>query len=136
MPIKARSLWIEGYKSVVDNGRSHSVVVDLPPDLGGSDQGPTALELAVMSLAGCVTTIFSIVAKKMRLNYDELEAYVEAEKGEVTVEKAKLTLKVRTSAPRERVETAFKRTMEICPVGVLFSKADVEIEENLEVVSC
>jgi len=133
--MKARSIWVEGFKSILDNGRTHSVVVDLPSDLGGSDQGPTALELAVMALAGCVTTIFAIVAKKMRLSYEKLEAYVEAEKGEVTIEKVKLTLKVKTDAPPERVEAAFKRTMEICPVGVLFSKAGVGIEERVEVLS-
>lgn len=133
MPMKARSVWIEGYKSVVDNGRTHSVVVDLPPEMGGSDQGPTALELAVMAFAGCVTTIFAIVAEKMHLEYSGLEALVEAEKGEVTVEKAKLVLRVKTRAPREQVERAFKRTMEICPVGVLFKKAGVEVEERIEI---
>ncbi len=135
MPMKARSIWIGGFKSVLDNGRTHSLVVDLPPDLGGSDQGPTALELAVMSLAGCVTTIFAIVAKKMRLDYEKLEAHVEAEKGEVTIESVRLTLRVKTNAPPERVRVAFKRTMEICPVGVLFSRAGVKIEENVEIVS-
>ena len=132
--MKARSTWIEGVKSVVDNGRTHSIVVDLPASLGGTDQGPTALELAVMALAGCISTIFAIVARKMRIEFEGMETLLEAEKGEATIEKVKVVLKVRTKEAKERVERAFKRTMEICPVGILFEKAGVQVEKSLEIV--
>jgi len=134
MAMKARSRWIEGFRSVLDNGRRHSVVVDLPENLGGADTGPTALELAVMALAGCITTIFSMVAKKMRLEFEGAEAVVEAEKGEATIEKCTITLKVKTKEPRERVERAWELTWKTCPVGILFARAGVEVEHRVEVV--
>ena len=133
--MKSRSKWIEGFRSALDNGRKHCLVVDLPENLGGTDLGPTALELAVMALAGCITTIFSIVAKKMRLEFESLEAIVEAEKGEVTIEKCTVTLKVKTKAPRETVERAWKLTWKNCPVGALFEKAGVEVKHEIEVIS-
>jgi len=133
--LKSRSRWIEGFRSALDNGRKHSVVVDLPENLGGTDLGATALELAVMALAGCITTIFSIVAKKMRLEFESLEAIVEAEKGEVTIEKCTVTLKVKTKAPRETVERAWKITWKNCPVGALFEKAGVEVKHEIEIIS-
>jgi len=133
--MKARSKWIEGFKSALDNGRKHSIIVDLPENLGGTDLGPTALELAVMALAGCITTIFSIVAKKMRLEFEELETTVEAEKGEVTIEKCTLTLKVKTKAPKEVIERAWRTTWKNCPVGVLFEKAGVKVEHKIEILS-
>ncbi|HDD56549.1 MAG TPA: OsmC family peroxiredoxin, partial [Nitrososphaeria archaeon] len=40
MPVmKARSIWIGKYRSVLDNLRGHSVVVDLPPAKNGEDTG-------------------------------------------------------------------------------------------------
>lgn len=42
---------IKDFKICVDDGRAHSVSLDLPPELG-IDMGPTALELGVMSYAG------------------------------------------------------------------------------------
>ncbi len=133
--MKAASAWISGFRSVVDNGRTHSVVVDLPREQGGEDLGPTALELALMSLAGCVGTIFAIVARKRGLSYESLKVELEAEKGEKTIESVKGVMKVKTAASREEVETTLRLTMEICPVGLIFEKAGIkpEIKVELEV---
>ena len=78
--MEANVVWIEGYKSVLDNGRGHSVTVDLPPESGGTDVGPTGLELAIMALAGCATTIFKLVAAKRKLTYESLKISLNAEK--------------------------------------------------------
>jgi putative redox protein len=132
--MRAISIWISGFRSAVDNGRAHSVVVDLPRDQGGEDLGPTALELALMSLAGCIGTIFAIVAGKRKLGYESLRVELEGEKGEKTIEKIRGVLRIKTSASREEVETALKLTMEICPVGLIFEKAGIkpEIQVKLE----
>ncbi|MCL7386774.1 MAG: OsmC family protein [Thaumarchaeota archaeon] len=132
--MRAISIWISGFRSAVDNGRAHSVVVDLPRDQGGEDLGPTALELALMSLAGCIGTIFAIVAGKRKLSYESLRVELEGEKGEKTIEKIRGVLRIKTSASREEVETALKLTMEICPVGLIFEKAGIkpEIQVKLE----
>jgi len=133
--MKARSVWISGYRSVIDNGRGHSVVADLPPENGGEDTGATALELAVMALAGCITTIFKIVAEKRKLDYSDLTVEIDAEKGEKTIEKCKATLIIRTSASKEEVEKTLELTEKICPVGILFEKAGVSITWEVKVES-
>ena len=43
--IKAKATWVENVRSIVDNQRTHSVVCDLSAPAGGTDSGPTALEL-------------------------------------------------------------------------------------------
>lgn len=126
-------MWVSGYRSIVDNCRGHSVVVDLPPENNGENTGPTALELAVMALAGCVVTIFRMVAEKRKLEYSDLVLEVEAEKGEKTVERCKGTLSICTTANRSEVEKALKLTLEICPVGVLFEKAGVKMDWEIKV---
>lgn len=130
--MKAVSVWISGFRSVVDNGRAHSVVVDLPVNQGGEDLGPTALELALMSLAGCIGTIFAIVAGKRKLSYERLRVELEAEKGEKTIEKVRGVLRIKTAASREEVETALRLTMEICPVGLIFERAGAKPEIRVE----
>jgi uncharacterized OsmC-like protein len=67
--MKSTVKWIQNLQSVVDNGRGHQVLIDMPEAKNGDNQGATALELATMSLAGCVATIFSVVAVKMRIKY-------------------------------------------------------------------
>jgi len=133
--MKAQAIWIEGYRSVIDNGRGHSVVADLPKDLGGADTGATALELAVMALAGCVATIFKLIAGKRRLEFSSLRVEIEAEKPKdaKTVTGFKGLLEIETSASREEVEKTFKTTLENCPVGVIFENAGVKGEWEIKV---
>lgn len=128
MPIKARSIWISGYRSVVDNLRGHSVVMDLPRDQNGEDTGATALEFAVMALAGCVTTIFKIVAEKRKLDLKAMKIELEAEKpeGAKTITKVKGNVEVTTDASQSEVETVFKLTLDICPVGIIFQNAGIK----------
>lgn len=133
--MKARTVWISGYRNVVDNCRGHSVVVDLPVEQKGENSGPTPLELAVMALAGCAAIIFEFVAGKQKLEFGNLAIEVEAEKGEKTIERCKGTLRICTNASRGDVEKALKSTLEICPVGILFEKAGVKMEWEIKTES-
>jgi len=125
--LKANAVWVEGYKSVVDNGRGHTVTVDLAPDQGGKDAGPTALELSVMALAGCVTTIFKIIATKRKLNYESLKIELTAEKPKEasTVTEVKGHVEITTAGTEQEVRTVLKSTFSTCPVGVIFEKAGI-----------
>ncbi len=131
--MKVRALWVSGFRSVVDNNRGHSVVLDLPKQDKGEDTGPTALELAAMSYVGCVVTIFKVVADKRRLSFEDLEINFEAVKGDKTLEKGAAKLIIKTSANKEEVETALRLTLQTCPVGVIFDNAGIKINWQIEV---
>ena len=75
--MNATAKLVEGFQIVLDDGYSHAIVVDLPPDLG-TGMGPTSLEVCVMSHAGCYVTIFALTAKKMRVPLKGLTVKVEA----------------------------------------------------------
>lgn len=49
--------WLENVCSVAENTRGHQVCLDLGTAKGGDNKGPSALELAIMSLADCAETI-------------------------------------------------------------------------------
>ena len=129
--MKTQSILVDGYQSVINNGRNHSVVTDLPNDSEGKDEGATALELSLMSLAGCISTIFKKVATKMRINVEELQIHMEGEKGKETFEKVNYKVKVKSDAPQEKLEKCLETTEKSCPVGVLFTKAGIEITREL-----
>jgi putative redox protein len=129
--MKTKSVLVDGYQSVINNGRNHSIVTDLPTESNGQDIGATALELSVMSLAGCISTIFKKVADKMRLNVSNLEVETDAEKGQDTISKVKCAVYVTSDAAQEKLEKCLDNTMKTCPVGILYEKAGVEITTEL-----
>ena len=131
--IISKAKLIRDLRVAVDNGRAHSVCLDLPPELG-TDMGPTALELGVMSFAGCFATIFSLTAKKMRIQLKDLEVELRALKSEETgtVASAKFNITVKSDARKDRIERIFELTRENCPVGKLFEQAGVKISYSLK----
>jgi putative redox protein len=128
----ATALLIKDFRIVLDDGRSHSVCIDLPLDTG-SDMGPTALELCVMSHAGCYATIFALTAKKMRIPLKELDVRIEAVKTEEagTITEAKFDITVKADAPADRIERLHNVTLKNCPVGRLFENAGVRMNYSV-----
>lgn len=131
--MRANAVWVEGYKSVVDNGRGHSVTLDLPTDQDGKDIGPTALELAIMALAGCATTIFKIVAAKRKLTYESLKIELNAEKPKNASALTEVNghVEIATTGTEQEVQTALKLTFKTCPVGVIFEQAGIKVNYDL-----
>lgn len=131
--MKSNSLWTRKFQSVVDNGRNHSMVIDLPEAKGGSNSGPTALEMCVMSLSGCVGTIFAMVAEKMRLKFEKMEVELIAEQSQnaPTITDVHFSLRIQTSEERQKIEKCLDITINTCPVGVLFKQAGVSITSEI-----
>ncbi len=134
--MKSNSLWTRQFQSVVDNGRNHSLVIDLPEPKGGINSGPTALELFVMSFSGCIGTIFAMVAEKMRIDFDkmEVELNTEQQNNAPTLTHVHFILHIRTDAGLQKVEKCLEHTMNTCPVGLLFRQAGVFITNEINLL--
>ncbi len=130
--MKSKAILNDGFKSIVDNGRNYAMVTDLPESQGGTDTGATALEVSLMAFSGCVTTIFKMVATKMRLNVDKVVVDMDAEKGSETIEKVSFKVEVYSSESEEKLQKCLENTLNTCPVGVLFRKAGVDITYTLQ----
>jgi len=131
--MKATSEWAGGYKTLLDDGRGHSVTVDLPIEDEGENKGPTALELCIMSMAGCISTIFRTIADKRKFVYKAFKVELEAEKGAVTVTSVKGKMEIVTEASEKEAQTVLRLTVDTCPVGVIFNKAGIKLEYELTV---
>ena len=57
--------------------RGHKVVIDQPANAGGTNTGPTPLELMLASLAGCIGAIGRIVAMQKRIELRGMDIKVE-----------------------------------------------------------
>jgi len=135
--IKAKAKWVENVRSVVDNQRTHSVVCDLATPAGGTDCGPTALELSMMALADCGVTIFADVCKKSNIQLSKVEVTVEADKSPDSPVVTGVSMKVNavSKVRKELVEAAWRRTEANCPVLVIFkdpTPVKVEFESKTE----
>ena len=130
--LHAKAKLVENYRIDVDDQRTHAIALDLsPPD--GTDMGPSALELCLMSFAGCYATIFVLTARKMRLSVKDLEVKVDAVKSEEagTITEANVNIFVDANVPKDRIQRAHELTVRGCPVGKLFERADVKIKYTL-----
>ena len=128
--MRATATWTGGFRTVLEDDRGHQVVVDLPREEGGTDEGTSALELNILSLAGCISTIFALVARRRHLVYSALRVDLEGfrPKGSRTVGAAKGSLRIRTSGSREEVETVLRLTLRTCPVGLIYDEAGIPVE--------
>ncbi len=134
--MKSNSLWTRQFQSVVDNGRNHSVVIDLPEEKGGVNSGATALELTVMGLSGCIGTIFAMVAQKMRIEFEHLEVILDAQQKNdaPTVTDVHFVLEIKTNEKLEKIQKCLDTTISTCPVGVLFKQAGVNITNEIKII--
>jgi len=131
--LKATVKWVGNARLIADNSRAHTVVLDLPRESGGEDRGPTPLELALMSLAGCAATIYADIAKRSGVELTNLVAVVEGEKpkGSPKLTSVDLKLKVSGKARKQLLETMWRKTEVGCPVMSIF-KGSIPVKTELE----
>ena len=130
--LHSKAKLVENFRIDVDDQRTHAVALDLsPPD--GTDMGPSALDLCLMSFAGCYATIFVLTAQKMRFKVKNLEVKVDAIKSEQvgTLTEATVNVLVEADMSKDRIQRAHELTVKDCPVGKLFEKAGVKISYNV-----
>ena len=133
--MNATAKLVDGFQIVLDDGYSHAIVVDLPPDLG-TGLGPTSLEVCVMSHAGCYVTICALTAKKMRIPLKGLTAKVEAVKTDAagTITEETFDIEIKADAPVDRIQRLHELTVKNCPVDILLQKAGVKMKYNVKTV--
>lgn len=134
--IKATARLIENVRTIADNGRTHSIVLDLGTGKGGDDTGPTALELALMALADCAVTICADVAKNSKITLTKVEAVAETEKSPDSPKLTSVNVKVHVSgkARKQLLEALWRRTEANCPVLSIF-KEPVQLNVELKTTS-
>jgi len=130
----ANAKLVSNFRIDVDDGRAHAFCLDQASSDGGTDMGPSALELALMSFAGCHATIFALTASKMRIRLKDLEIKAEGVKSEEvgTITEAKFYITVKADALEDRIQRCQELTVKNCPVGKIFERAGVKISYKMK----
>jgi putative redox protein len=127
--MQAVATWRKGHEVLLEDGRAHSVVVDLPPEEGGASAGTTPLELSLLALAGSLASTFVVLARKRRLEFSGLTVVIEGDPPNPSTAVAGLrgTLRLRTRADQGDVESVLRAALESSPVGRIFQDAHVPV---------
>jgi putative redox protein len=67
---------------VGESGSGHSIVMDGPPEHGGSDLGVRPMEMLLLGLGGCASFDVIHILKKSRQDVTDCEALLEAERAD------------------------------------------------------
>jgi len=130
------SKWIEKYKFSVTNGRNATYTLDVPEIYGGDDTGPTALELSLMGLVGCLGTSYKMVADKMHLTVNDIEVKAKAEKTmqDKTITAIHIAVIIKSEDPKDKLEKCLQMAEENCPVDLIFHQTTIPIETKLTII--
>ena len=133
--LHANAKLVDNFRIDVDDGRTHAICLDLDRDSDGTDMGPSALELALMSFAGCYATIFALTAGRMRMPLKDLVVKGEGVKSEEagTITEARFEISVKADIREDRIKRCHELTVKDCPVGKIFEKAGVKTIYNLRI---
>lgn len=130
MRVLARRL--DGFAHEVELEGGHVLVVDEPPDRGGTDTGPRPTQLLAASLAGCTAITVEMYADRKGWNVGAIEVDVDVAYDGTVPSAYAVTLKL----PRELSEEQRQRLLKIaakCPVHkVLVGEATVTVAERLK----
>ncbi|WP_113927975.1 OsmC family protein [Bacillus sp. P14.5] len=119
------------------SSHQHTVVIDEPHKMGGTDKGANPLATLLISLSGCENAIANFVAKEINFDLQGIEFEVTGEidprgmMGEEGVrpyfEKITVNAKVQTSESEERVQELQRIVDTRCPIYTTLVAANVEM---------
>jgi len=109
---------------------NHTILIDVPPGMGGSDRGPTPPELFVASLGSCIGAFVAHYCNKSGIDSKEMTVDVSFDKAEDPTRLVNLTVKV--NLPNGQCNgrrKALLRAAQHCPVHEAISTLqDIDFE--------
>ena len=73
---------VEGLQFDAVSGEGHTIRIDGPPKIGGTDTGPRPMELVLMGLAGCSAVDVMMILGQQRQVPADVEVTVNAERAD------------------------------------------------------
>jgi uncharacterized OsmC-like protein len=96
--------------------RQFEVDVDEPPQFHGDDTGMMPTELFISSLASCFCMALVFVAKKKRINFEDMTVKVNAEADNEHLRYSKMTVTVASSLSNNNLEPLIEQAKKYCYV--------------------
>ena len=126
--------WEKGFRFVHRSASGHELVTDAPEAVGGTDTGPSPMELIILGLIGCTGVDVASILERMRQPLEGLEVSAEYERAEnhpKVYTKIHLTYTVKGDIPAGKVEHAVHLSEDtFCSVSAML-KEKVEITSEI-----
>lgn len=136
--MKASINWAGEVKFEATSGSGHTVVMDGPPDHGGTNQGVRPMEMLLMGVGGCASFDVVHILKKSRQDVTGCVAELEADRvDEVPAVFSKIHLHFVVSGNKLK-DALVKRAVALsaekyCSASIMLSKGGVEISHSYEI---
>ena len=120
------------------SGSGHTVVMDGPPEHGGTNQGARPMEMLLMGVGGCASFDVVHILKKSRQDVTGCVAELEADRvDDVPAVFSKIHLHFVVSGNKLK-DALVKRAVELsaekyCSASIMLSKGGVEISHSYEI---
>ena len=110
------------------NARKFTMIIDEPPNLGGTDEGANPLEYVLSALAGCLNVVGHVVAREMRINIRHLSIEVtgtlnpdkcfgKSAQDRAGFKNIDVTIKVDSDADETKLKEWVEKVEDRCPVS-------------------
>ncbi len=122
-----------GETTIVSKVGGHTVITDIPEEVGGGGYGPTPGQLFLTSLAHCFALVVALHCRRRGINYDGMKVTVTAdkvsEKGQGTrFTNLHLTLELPEELPPERLRALLRHGSIACTVkGTICGEQEVGV---------
>ena len=80
--VEAQVTWVDGLLFVGQTSSGKAIIIDGRKEVGGSELGPTPMELVLIALAGCTAMDVISILKKQRQKVTSFQVKVRAERAE------------------------------------------------------
>jgi putative redox protein len=109
---------------------NHSLTIDVPPNMGGSDRGPTPPEIFIASLGSCVGAFVANYCAQGEIDANDMRVDVTFDKADSPTRLVNLQVTVfLPNAECENRKKALHRVAEHCPVHETISTMEgIEIK--------
>jgi putative redox protein len=130
--VKVVARRIDGFAHEIEIEGKHSLVVDEPPELGGTGTGPSPGRLLAASLAACTAVTIEMYADRKGWEIGTIEVEVDATyEGDHVPSAYEVVVHLPDGLDQERRERLL-RVAEKCPVHkILSGETNVEISDRL-----
>jgi putative redox protein len=136
--VKVDIKWDGDIRFTATSGTGHSVKMDTVAEKGGTDQGPSPMELVLMGLGGCSAVDVVLILRKMKQSIENCFVSVDAERA-TTDPKVFTKIRLRftvvgTGLSQDRVEHAVQLSADkYCSASAMLDKT-AEITHEVEIV--
>ena len=135
----AKTTW-KGNMQVAGEARDHTIVIDQPADMGGSDAGPNPIEALLIALGSCQANMAAIIASQQGIELTAFSVEIEGDynldalmgkedTGRALLSEIRQKVFIDADLSDEEKKAFFEEVHTRCPVtGSLLEKTDIKFE--------